>query len=122
MNVGERPRLRSRLDPLDLALVLADQDPHPHDLLDLVVVTAHLAAVALELLLLLRVRLESSERIVPPVSVLRHDAQQVALALSADHARRGPARPWLPGRARHPVVPAPLLGPRGRAHRPAELH
>jgi hypothetical protein len=43
MNVASS--LRPRLDPLDLTLVLADQDADADDLLDLVVIPADVATV-----------------------------------------------------------------------------
>ena len=79
-----------RLQPLDLALGLSDQDADANDLRDLVIVPPDIPAVALEHLLLVGIRRVVAEAVVPPVGVLRHGAQQVFLAVAAhDDGRNG---------------------------------
>src|SRR3989442_531737 len=91
------------------------------DLLNLVVVPPHVAAVDLERLLLLRVRLEPPEGVVPPVAVCGRAAQQVALAVAAHHDRWDGLRPGLAVRALDPVVFALVMSGRLRPHRADQL-
>src|SRR6267378_474381 len=111
-DVGHGPDVRRRLEPLDLGGRLGDQDPDADDLHDRVVVALDLATVRLQHLLLVRIELVLPEAVVPPVGVLGDGAQQVFLAVAADHDGRDRLRARLAVRVRDPVV-LPRVG-RGR--------
>src|SRR4030095_6757307 len=109
LDVVERADPGRRLEPLDLALVLGDEDPHPDHLLDRVVVAAHVKAMALEDLLLVGVGLGAFPDVVPPVGVAGDHPEEELLPGSPDHDGRNGAGARLAGGPGDGIVLAVVL-------------
>src|SRR5437763_11944128 len=77
--------------------------------------------MALERLLLLRVRRKIPERLIPPVGVARNDAQQIFLTVTAHHHRRDQLRARLAVRAGDLVMLALVARRRVTPHRADQL-
>src|SRR5262249_21757018 len=105
----------------DVALRLGDQDADANDLHDRVVVSADLLAVRAEHRLLVRVEIVLAKAVVPPVRVLRDGAQQILLAVPADHDGRDRIGPRLTVRVLDAVMRAVVRRRRVRPHTPDQL-